>query len=289
MARSEGGSSRGLPTNVHSVDELAEAVDAGHVRSHCGTVSKQEREIRVLDICSGPGGVGVALREAFSQPNLDGWFLGVDVDDHEATYPGRFVQRDLRELTLENLGLGGKVDLVWVSFPCLAYSRLSHIHHDDPTEVHPTIPEFNVRELCGRLGHEYVIENVETCHDLREDRTIRVNGRPFDRPIHYPRKFETSFHDRFKMGDGQFTGPTDDVDLVPTATANRHELAKAKGIPEASEWAEQEVKSAIPPQYVAFVLSHCPTLPEVRPPGGTDMWYRVSREPEQPTVWEFVD
>lgn len=279
-------------TRQYDVDELAAAEAEGRIETHYthGRSPVEEREIRVLDICSGPGGVGVALRGLFNQPNMDGWFLGVDIEDYAETYPGRFVQKDLRELTLEFLGLEEKVDLVWISFPCLAYTRLSYVHHDDPTEVHPTIPEYGVREVCDRLGHEYVIENVETCHDLIEDQTIRVNGRPFGRPLNYPRKFETSFHDQFQLPDNEYTGPIrDEDDLVATATANREELAEAKMLPEARDWAEQEVRSAIPPQYVAFVLSHCPTLPGIHPPGGVEDYYKIAREPDQTSLWGFGD
>jgi len=273
--------------HVQAVDELADKLADDTFRGSCIQPPEDGREIRVLDLCSGPGGVGVALRTIFHQPNVDGWFLGVDVDDYTDTYPGEFRQMDFRNLTLDALGLEERVDLVWVSFPCLAYTRLSHIHHDDPTEAHQTIPEYNVREVCERLGHEYVIENVETCHDLIEERTVKVNGQPFGRPLNYPRKFETSFHDQFE--DDHFTGPTKNAETVAVATATSEELAEAKQIPEAAAWTEQEAKSAIPPQYVAFILSHCPTLPEVRPPGGTGEWYKTSREDGQESIWSYTE
>lgn len=269
----------------HDFEELQEL--ATDTRTPVGHTPVEQRPIRVLDLCSGPGGVGVALQTTFQQPNVDGWFLGVDTTDYTDTYPGHFRQQDISDLSLEDLGLTERVDLVWVSFPCLAYTKLSHIHHDDPTDAHPTIPEYSVRELCERLGHHYVIENVETCHDLREDRTVKVNGQPFGLPLDYPRLFESSFASQFQ--DTTFTGPTADTETVSVATATSGELADAKRLPEAAAWSEQEAKSALPPQYVAFILSHCPTLPEVRPPGGTEEWYKRSREDGQHSIWSFVD
>lgn len=235
---------------------------------------------------SGPGGVGVALRDLFRQPNLSGGFVGIDRTDHSATYPGRFVQMDARDLTLETLGMEEQADLVWLSPPCPAYSPLSNIHYDDPKEVHLTIPELGVHDLADHLGEHYVIENVAACDDLDESKVVTLNGAPFDRPMNYRRKFEVSFAgaflDREYEGDRQLGD-----EIVKTATDNRTALAEAKQLPEAAEWNEKEARSAIPPQYVAFLLSHCPSLPEIAPPGGIQNYYNVTRNPGQPTIFNF--
>ena len=84
----------------YAVDELVEIAAA------------DQREIRVLDVFSGPGGVGYALRELFTAPGVDGWFCGVDETDYSERYPGEFRQLDARNLTLDALGLDEPVDLV---------------------------------------------------------------------------------------------------------------------------------------------------------------------------------
>ena len=249
-------------------------------------IPPEDRRVRVLDVFCGPGGVGVALREVFSQPNMAGAFAGIDSTDYGETYPGRFYQMDATTLSLDSLGLSEKADLVWLSPPCRAYSPLSHVHHENPKEVYPTIPELGVRQLAKELGRHYVIENVPACDDLDDSRTVSVNGAPFDHQLNYRRKFEVSFFgefyaERYEGDQRQREG------IVPTGTANRSALAEAKHIPEAAEWTEQEARSAIPPQYVAFVLSHCPSLPEVAPPGGVEDYYGVTREPGQPTLFSF--
>lgn len=263
------------------VDELADEV----IGQYDPTPAEYQRT-RVLDVFSGPGGVGVALRELFRQPNMDGGFIGVDRADYSNEYPGEFVQMDARELTLDALGMESKADLVWLSPPCSAYSKLSHVHYDDPKEVHPTIPELDVHGLAERLGEHYVIENVVTCDDLDESRVVTLNGGPFGRPINYRRKFEVSFVEQFT--DRRFEGVQQrGDDIVQTATASRADLAKAKMLPEAEEWNEQEARSALPPQYVAFILSHCPSLPEIAPPGGVGDYYKTSRTPGQSSLFSY--
>jgi len=123
----------------HSLDTLAELA------------SSDQREIRILDVFSGPGGVGFALRELFTAPGVNGWFCGVDETDYAERYPGEFRHLDARDLTLEALGLDEPVDLVWLSPPCQAYARPSHVHYDDPKAVFPTFEDLGVRDLT-RLG-----------------------------------------------------------------------------------------------------------------------------------------
>jgi len=69
----------------HSLDTLAELA------------SSDQREIRILDVFSGPGGVGFALRELFTAPGVNGWFCGVDETDYAERYPGEFRHLDARD------------------------------------------------------------------------------------------------------------------------------------------------------------------------------------------------
>lgn len=269
---------KGQPVHLERSDlAAARTTDRGW-----GPPPESERTFRVCDLFCGPGGVGRALERVFALPNVRGWFVGVDKRDYEAAYPGAFRQADVRDLTLADFDREAPFDLVWASPPCQAYSRLSHIHYDEPKAVHPTIPELEVRAICSRLGREYVIENVVGCDDLVDP--VRVEARAFGLPLVFPRLFETSF----EMPD--YTGPrgnAHDEDWTPVemATASREELAAAKQVP--AEWSEQALRSAIPSQMVAYILAHCPTLPHIHPPGGP-MSYRMCRaDPDQPTIWEF--
>lgn len=247
-----------------------------------GPPPESDRTLRVCDLFCGPGGVGRALERVFVLPRTRGWFVGVDARDYDATYPGAFRQADIRNLTLGDFDREEPFDLVWASPPCQAYSRLSHIHYDEPKAVHPTIPELGVRDVCSRLGRDYVIENVVGCDDLVDP--VRVEARAFGLPLVFPRLFETSF----EMPD--YVGPrgrthAEDWTPVKMATASREDLAAAKQVP--AEWSEQELRSAIPPQMVAYILAHCPTLPDVHPPGGPVSYRMCWADPDQPTIWEF--
>lgn len=239
------------------VDELAEQVEAGDIRGSCIT---DREEIRVLDVFSGPGGVGYALRDLFTSPRVDGWFLGIDNTDYSDRYPGEFVQMDASELTLDALGLDKPVDLVWLSPPCQPYARPSHVHYDDPKAVFDTFDDLGVHDLADRLGKEYVIENVVGCDDLQD--AVTLNGVAFDERYVYRRQFETSFE------LPAFNPSTAGADTVPMQSVGEKEFARVKGCYYAVDWEKTEIRSAIPGKFVAYVLSHCPTLPEIEVPGG---------------------
>lgn len=258
-----------------SIDELATLES---VRSPTTRPPEANREIRVLDIFSGPGGVGYALRTCFTQPNARGWFMGVDTTDYADRYPGRFRQADATDLTLADLGLEEPVDCVWLSPPCQAYSKLSHVHYDDPKEHFPTFDDLGVHDLAERLGREYVIENVVGCDDL--ENPTKLTGSAFDQRFIYERWFETSF----QVPD--WRPPTAD-DAVRMDSVGEREYAQIKGVPHAAEWDKTEIRSAIPPVYVGYLLSHCPTLPEIEPPGGVDEYRKLGAGDGQMWLSEF--
>jgi len=200
----------------------------------------------VYDLYCGHGGVGLALDE------LGVEFVGVDIRDRSDTYPGRFVQADASEPPLS-----AGADVVWASPPCTAYSSLSATAYgsaDAARDANPTIPELDVREVADSLGAEYVIENVPRCDDLRDP--ARVNGLAFGADYDLERWFETSH----PLPDHYVSGATS----TPVDTRREQSvapLAEAKGVP--ASWGKQGVRSAIPRQYVRYVLGYCPTVDEV--------------------------
>lgn len=234
------------------------------------------KPVRVVDLCCGPGGVGYALQRLLS--SFDIRFVGVDIEDYSDRYPGDFVQADVKDLTLSDLGRDRRVDLVWCSPPCQAYSKLSHIWYDNPEEVHPTLPELNIRDVCKRLGRSYIIENVVGCYHLRNP--IALNGTAFGLPLNFERWFETSFPVPEKTAE-----PGDDI--IQVENAGTKELARAKGVP--PFWGKTEVRSAIPAEYVAYLLAFCPTLPEITPPGGIDGLIQARTPAEQQTLTQCLN
>jgi len=189
-------------------------------------------------VFSGPGGVGFALRELFTAPGVNGWFCGVDETDYAERYPGEFRHLDARDLTLEALGLDEPVDLVWLSPPCQAYARPSHVHYDDPKAVFPTFEDLGVRDLT-RLGREYVIENVVGCDDLRDP--VELNGVAFGERYVYRRLFETSFD----LPEWSVRADPEQ-ETVPMDSVGEKEYARVKGTHFATEWDKTEIRAAIP-------------------------------------------
>lgn len=207
---------------------------------------------RILDLYSGRGGVGLALDE------MDVAHVGIDIEDYSDTYPGAFLQGDASKF------VGGGFDLVWASPPCTAYSSLSATAYgsaEAALEACPTIPELRVREIAKRAGAEYVIENVTGATrrgHLRDP--ARVNGLAFGEPYELERHFETSFNlpDALGTGDAEIAVQTRDED-----DQSARALAEAKDVP--LSWGKQGIRSAIPREYVRWVLSFCPTVDIERP------------------------
>lgn len=214
--------------------------------------SRTDRPL-VYDLYCGHGGVGLALEDIGVK------HVGIDIEERGDTYPGEFIRSDA-----SNPPLSPGADLVWASPPCTAYSELSPTYYgsrEAAMDACPTIPELRVREVAEHLGAEYVIENVRgaaSCGHLRN--TTRVNGLAFGKGYDLERHFETSFPvpDAYEPGT---------PDIVVNTRSGRSQsvkrLADEKGVP--SSWGKQGVRSAIPREYVNWILSFCSTVDAPRP------------------------
>jgi len=186
-------------------------------------------------------------------------FFGVDNQPFGDVYPGQFVQADLID---EKPPFDGVVaDLIWVSFPCTAYSSLSATHYGSAEAALAANPRITDDLRAWLLDHaaHYVIENVPratTAGDL--DANCRCNGLYFGESFDLERHFETTF----AVPDA-YVNESPAVTVDTREEQSVRELAEAKGVP--AEWGKQAVRSAIPWQYVWWVLAHCPSI-ECPPP-----------------------
>ncbi|MXR20315.1 hypothetical protein [Halobacterium bonnevillei] len=218
----------------------------------------------ILDLYSGPGGVGLALDALRAEFPVEFEHVGVDIVDYADRYPGQFVQANASDALF--LSRFPSPTLLWMSPRCQAYSRLSKANagrydwDKTPKEVYPTFADLNVRQVLEVLDPEYyVIENVATCDDL--ETPARVNGQAFGLPIENERHFETNYPIPNALGSGS-------PEVVIGRGYEHHELAAAKGVP--ASWAESEVTSAIPREFVQYVLSYCPAFPQIPAPETTN-------------------
>lgn len=219
-------------------------------------------EVVVYDLFSGPGGVGYALDWLADKFGLNIRHVGVDVTDYGDSYPGEFVRGDASRPPLDP-----GPDLLWTSPVCLAYLPMSHVNasrydwDETPKERYPTFEDLRVRGVVADLDPDhYIVENVPTCDDLEP--TTRLNGNAFPSvDVKMERHFEASFHVPEARETGRpkvaFGGPHYDGWPVPA-------IADAKHVPRS--WSEQEIRAAIPREYVWYLLSHCPLFDIPEPP-----------------------
>lgn len=210
----------------------------------------------VLDLYSGPGGVGHALDE------LGMNHVGVDKEDFGDEYPGMFFQVDASDITMiSELFFQDDIDLLWLSPPCQAYSNLSYVHHENPKEAHPTFYDLNVRGIIHYLEPEhFIIENVASCDDLNDP--TRINGFGVGYDFALERHFETSFPCPDAIGSGESV-----LNMSKGIGDSYTNVAEAKGVPHT--WGKTAVRSAIPTGFVQHLLHHCPSTPDVPSPTGT--------------------
>lgn len=209
----------------------------------------------VADLFCGKGGVGRTLDRLYLRNN----YFGVDIEDYGDEYPGQFVQADL----INNPPVSfPTAHLIWISFPCTAYSSLSAIQYgsaEAALEENPRISESGIRKLAREMGCHYVIENVPRASyvgDLKAN--VRMNGLAFGLPFDMERHFETSFECPDAYLDGEA-----DVTISTSGDQSVKDLAQAKQVP--ASWGKQAVRSAMPPEYVKWILHHCPSTPCPKP------------------------
>ena len=135
------------------------------------------REYRALDLFCGGGGVAHGLLQAGFRV-----VVGIDIEDHHASYPGVFLQGDALEAPFDLADF----DLIWASPPCQAYSAATRRKR---RAGHQQLID-RVRRLLA--GHPVtVIENVMGA-PLRPD--LVLDGLMFGLSrIERRRKFELSW------------------------------------------------------------------------------------------------
>ncbi len=216
------------------------------------------RQLRVLDLCCGRGGVARALAD------LPIEVVGVDCEDYSDEYPGQFIQADA--LSYRTPVRAFAADLVWASPPCTAYSSLSPTAYgsrEAALAANPRITEA-LRETCRSSGAHYVIENVPGASRAGElDANVTLNGLAFGEDYRLTRHFETSFDCPSAAVDGE-PGLAVDTRGDQSVAA----LADAKDVPAA--WGKQGVRSAMPPVYVRWLLAHAPLDLSIEAPDRLD-------------------
>jgi len=227
-------------------------------RTHWPQHWHMQNRYMVADFFSGRGGVGRALADWYTYYD----YVGVDIEPYHKEYPGQFIQADL--LGPQGPPFDGVVaDVIWVSFPCLAYTPLSATAHgsrEAALEANPRITD-ELREWLLNHAAHYVIENVPGASRAGDlDANCRCNGLYFGADYDLERHFETTFEvpDAYRDGDASITVDTRDDQSIK-------ELADAKGVP--ASWGKSGVRSAIPREYVYWLLAHCPSVPCPAPAG----------------------
>lgn len=232
-------------------------------RSHWPQLWTEEWRYQVADYFCGRGGVGSALSKWLPHH----MYFGVDIEPFGEEYPGQFIQADLipqtdaeGEYDFEGtLPFTGTIaDIAWVSWPCTAYSSLSATYYGSAEEAltqNERIPD-EFREWLLQHHAHYVIENVPGATRVGDlDANCRVNGLAFGEPFGMTRHFETTFDvpDAYVKGRPELAIDTRGDQSVK-------ELAESKGIPDSWSGKKQAVRSAIPWQYVWYILGHCPAI-----------------------------
>lgn len=220
-------------------------------RSHWPQEWTSSRRIQVLDLFAGRGGTGRALAKWLPRSQ----YLGVDIKDFSEDYPGDFVVADLIDPEKRPFD-GVTADIVWVSWPCLAYAEPSAIAYGSAKNAlesnHRLTDEF--REWLLSIGGQYIIENVPNASFYGDlDANVELNGLAFGEEFDNRRVFETTFNcpDASLDGEPSITMNLDDDQSVKA-------LAEAKDVP--SRWGKSAVRSAMPWQYVFWLLHHCPAI-----------------------------
>lgn len=181
--------------------------------------------------------------------------VGVDIVA-QPNYPFEFHRADALEFVAEH---GSRFDAIHASPPCQGYLNLGAVNRALEREYnHPDLIAAT-RELLGRTGLPYVIENVQ---DARKQLVapVRICGTGLNQPLRRHRLFESNVpligipcaHDRFtepKYWTSWRPGGERKLSTVVQVYGNaggRQHWAEAMGM----DWAtDKEMAEAVPPSY----------------------------------------
>lgn len=191
--------------------------------------------LRVLDLCSGAGGLSWGY-----------WLAGFDVvgvDKYPMpNYPFTFHQADALDY-LANITASGEIEkyaLVHASWPCPRYANVTQWrgNPDDHPDLLPS-----GREALQATGVPWVMENVPEA-PLRPD--YLLCGSQFGINVRRHRSFETSWH-----GGGELLPPCwHHKGLLPFMHKGERAYADAMGC----TWMNKtEARQAVPPAYSEWI------------------------------------
>ena len=198
--------------------------------------------MNVLDLCCGAGGCSMGYDWA--------GFNVVGVDEApQKHYPFEFVQADAIEF-LESTDLS-EFDLIHVSPPCQAYSKVCQVHRNNG-KVYPDIIK-EIRQLLLLSNKPYVMENVPGAPLYRP---VTLCGTMFDLKVLRHRLFESNFYIK-SPGGCNHTGTVKDGDYFTVCgNGSGKDRATVKIWSDAMgiHWmTRQELTQAIPPAYTRYI------------------------------------
>ncbi len=166
--------------------------------------------------------------------------VGIDPDPNPFS---EVIRADARNAPLED----GAFDLALLHPPCQRFSTAG----GNPDDHYDLIDD--ARRVGGRIADHYIIENVPQA-PLRDP--IKLTGKDFGKPIHYPRAFETTFPVSRPSGRSRTPsiGPLADQGKTSkqwVGTADGWRLSKGYS----HQWPRRELKRhGIPRAYIEHLL-----------------------------------
>jgi len=142
---------------------------------------------KALDLFCGAGGAAKGLERAgFTH------IIGVD-NTPQPNYPYRFYLGNAIKVLNRTNQISipiNRIDLIWASPPCQAYTPLSNKHRGNDTvaDDRPHLVTIT-RQLLDKTGVPYIIENVPGA-PLKDP--VSLHGNQFGLGVHRPRLFESN-------------------------------------------------------------------------------------------------
>ena len=174
---------------------------------------------------------------------------GVDIAP-QPHYPFRFIQADALTLDPEWLR---SFDLIWASPPCQRFTRGSG--QKATRHLHPDLIGAT-RELLGRAGQRWVIENIPSSPGRRD---VKLCGAMFGLRLIRHRVFEIS---GYRRGQPAHRPHRPDYVTVTGKTGGSSKRDGARGYGKLADWQEamgidwlpaNRLREAIPPIYAEYV------------------------------------